>query len=194
MKTSSWMGLAAGSLALLVAAAGCGKKGDDEGKAKVAEPAPAPAPAPVVAPPAAAPVIAPRPGESFGGDIGVTGENPIPWKTAAGTTVLLGVLFPTGDESENARVVVAAVDPAGKVTETEVATVGVNMAYGHGVAIAVSPDGKALVRVDETGGSEDPGYLAAWRLAWDAAAGKPENEDQGNWDGTTDPPAWAASR
>ena len=188
MKRTIW-------LALLIAAAGCGKK-DEEAKPK---PDPAPAAkvdgAPAAKPAPAAPAaITPRAGESFGTDLGVDGTNPAPWKTAAGATAQIGVLFPEGPDGETARIVVAGADAAGKVTETEVATVDVNMAYGHGVEIEVGADGKALVRVDESGGSGDPGYLAAWRLAWDDAAGKPVIEEKGQWDGTEEPPAWAARK
>ena len=184
---------------LLIAAAGCGKK-DDDARAKAPDPAPAAAPdaaakAPPPEPgPGPAPSITPRQGETFGGDdvgIGVTGANPVMWK-AGGATVALGVLFPGGAE-EKGRIVVASADAAGKVTETEVETIEMNMAYGHDVEIVVGADGKALVRVGESGGSGDPGFGAAWRLAWDAAAGRAVIEQKDQWTGIEDPPAWVGA-
>ena len=187
MKTS-------GGMALLIAAAGCGKK-DDEAKPKADPPAAKVDAAPAAKPAPAAPAaITPRAGESFGGDLGVDGANPVAWKTPNGTTAQIGVLFPEGPDGESARIVVAAADTSGMVVEAEVATVDVNMAYGHGVEIEVTADGKALVRVDETGGSGDPGFLEAWRLAWDEAAKKPVVEEHGHWMGDEDPAAWAARK
>lgn len=137
---------------------------------------------------AAAPTIRLAAGESFqpSADLTRVGPNPNPftWQATPTDAVAIGVVF----KDETARAVAAV-----EGESIDIATVEFNAAYSGEYAITTSPDNKVAVIITSNGGSGDPGFIAAWQVAWDPAAKKPIVAAKGDWpaDEADKTPAWA---
>jgi hypothetical protein len=135
----------------------------------------------------ALPTLVPAAGESLapGADLERVGENPVLWKPPAAGMVAIGFVF----QGEQARVVAAT---AGAAASLELGTVEFNAAYSGAYGGAQTADGKVVLVLSSTGGSGDPGFTAAWRVAWDSAKQLPVVEERGDWPGDGEVPGWAS--
>ncbi len=141
--------------------------------------APNPAAAPTAPSAPAVPQLALRDGESVvpAADLERVGDNPKAWNG-----MQLAITF----AGEQARVLVS-----GDNGVVELGSVELNAAYSGQYGIVALPDGKAAVVVTSNGGSGDPGFVAGWRIAWDAKARRAVVDQKGNWTGGDKAPAWA---
>lgn len=166
------------ALALLHAGVACKDKKDDKPPAApAAQPVEPGSAAPTGAGTAPSPTIALQAGESFepGADLVLAGTNPFIWSATPTERVAVGFVF----KGEVARAVAAVAGGA----PVELGQVEFNPAYSGAFGATTTKDGKAVLVLSSSGGSDDPGFTAAWRLSWDPAAKRPVVEEKGNWGG-----------